>query len=214
MFPEILTQVMWCSNAADFWRQHQLGTISCVAGSRVSKRLYTFELVVNTWQNTWHQDSPGNQEVETEVVPFTLPPLTRQCIFASCSHDCMLGWHRGHSYKGKKVLSDRDTAMTPLVVTFCHLATLHSSGLWRNRQRRTLQCQLMWLVLTPKGNLNNYSTTESRSLWNTDSVWEHFSALRLRTEGNNHRMSLQTNTARVNMSPSRLQSCLVRTKGP
>lgn len=83
--------------------------------------------------------------------------------------------------KEKKVLSDRDTAMTPLVVTFCHLATLHSSGLWRNRQRRTLQCQLMWPVLTPKGNLNNYSTTESRSLWNTDSVWEHFSALRLRT---------------------------------
>lgn len=184
MFPAILTQVMWCSNAADFWRQHQLGTISCVAGSRVSKRLYTFELVVNTWQNTWHQDSPGNQEVETEVVPFTLPPLTRQCIFASCSHDCMLGWHRGHSYKGKKVLSDRDTAMTPLVVTFCHLATLHSSGLWRNRQRRTLQCQLMWPVLTPKGNLNNYSTTESRSLWNTDNVWEQaFQYLEVKDRG-------------------------------
>lgn len=71
----------------------------------------------------------------------------------------------------------------------------------------------MWLVVTPKGNLNNYSTTESKSIWNTNNVWEHFSALRLRTGGNNHRMSLWMNTAGVNKPPAR-PSCLVRTKGP
>lgn len=73
----------------------------------------------------------------------------------------------------------------------------------------------MWPVLTPKGNLNNYSTAESRSLWNTHNVWEQaFQYLEVKDRGNNHRMSLQTNTARVNMPPARLQSCLVRTKGP
>lgn len=42
----------------------------------------------------------------------------------------------------------------------------------------------MWPVLTPKGNLNNYSTTESRSLWNTDNVWEQaFQYLEVKDRG-------------------------------